>query len=294
MLWIALLLGSLTTYAQTNRVTGTVTSADGAVPGANVVLKGTGPTGTQTGTSTDAEGKFSISVQGANPTLVISAIGLKTQEVGVGNRSTLTINLENDATALDEVVVTGYSTDSRRETSGAVSTVKAQELKTVPSGNVEQQLQGRVSGVTVITNGQPGTSSQIRVRGFGAFGGNQPLYVVDGVPTQNINFLNPDDIETTTVLKDAAAASIYGARAANGVIVYTTKKGQRRAQKLSVSYDGLFGSTDPGRGQGILNPQEQADWTWQAKRNDLFQEGKSVVTINFCRFRLLASYLTIS
>ncbi len=276
ILWIVLLLSSLATYAQTNRVTGTVTSADGAVPGANVVLKGT-----QTGTSTDADGKFSITIQGSNPTLVISAIGLKTQEVAVGNQSTITVNLTDDATALDEVIVTGYSTDSRRETSGAVSTVKAQELKTVPSGNVEQQLQGRVSGVTVITNGQPGTSSQIRVRGFGAFGGNQPLYVVDGVPTQNINFLNPDDIETTTVLKDAAAASIYGARAANGVIVYTTKKGQRRAQKLSVSYDGLFGSTDPGRGQGILNPQEQADWTWQAKRNDLFQEGKSVAPDSF-------------
>lgn len=266
-LWLALLLMCcLTTYAQTNRVTGKVTSAEGAVPGANVVVKGT-----QVGTSTDAEGNFSINVPSGNQTLIISSIGFKTQEVPVGNRTVLNITLEDDATALSEVVVTGYSTDSRRETTGSVATVPAQQLKTVPSGNVEQQLQGRVSGVTVITNGQPGTSSQIRVRGFGAFGGNQPLYVVDGVPTQNINFLSPDDIETTTVLKDAAAASIYGARAANGVIVYTTRKGQRRAQKLSVSYDGLYGFTNPGEGQPILTPQEQADWTWQARKNDIYQ-----------------------
>ena len=133
-----------------------------------------------------------------------------------------------------------------------------------------------MAGITVITNGQPGTSSQIRVRGFGSFGGNQPLYVVDGVPTQSIQFINPNDIETTTVLKDAASASIYGARAAAGVIVLTTKKGQRKAQKLSISYDGLYGVTDPGKGPSILNPQEQADWTWQARRNDLFQSGTAI------------------
>ena len=159
--------------------------------------------------------------------------------------------------------------------------MQPQQLKAVPSGNVEQQLQGRVSGLTVITNGQPGTSSQIRVRSFGAFGGNQPLYVVDGVPIQSVDFLVPDDIETTTVLKDAASASIYGARAANGVIVYTTKKGQRRAQKLTVSYDGLFGATDPGKGQPILNPQEQVDWTWQAKKNDLYQAGQPILPDSF-------------
>ncbi len=104
------------------------------------------------------------------------------------------------------------------------------------SANIETQLQGRVAGVTVIASGQPGANNTIRVRGFGAFGGNQPLYVVDGVPTGGSGFISPDDIETTTILKDAAAASIYGARAANGVIVITTKKGQRKAaQKMSVT-----------------------------------------------------------
>ena len=266
-----LLLWSLTASAQDRRVTGTVTGVDGPVPGANIVLKGT-----QTGTSSDAEGNYSINVRGTNPVLVISSIGNKTQEVTVGNQSTINITLQDDATALSEVVVTGYSTENRRDVTGAVSTVKPAQLKVVPSANVEQQLQGRVAGVTVITNGQPGTSSQIRVRGFGSFGGNQPLYVVDGVPTQNIQFIPPDDIESTTVLKDAASASIYGARAASGVIVITTKKGQRRAQKLSVSYDGLFGATDPGKSLPILNPQEQADWAWQARKNDLFQAGTPI------------------
>ncbi|GAB3639894.1 SusC/RagA family TonB-linked outer membrane protein [Spirosoma arcticum] len=263
-----MLLFSLNASAQDRRVTGKIIGTDGPLPGANVLLKGT-----TTGTSTDANGDFTLNVRGANPVLVISAIGSKTQEVTVGNRSTISVTLADDATALDEVIVTGYTTDTKRDNTGSVSTVKAKDLAAIPSGNVEQQLQGRVSGVTVITNGQPGTTSIVRVRGFGAFGGNEPLYVVDGVPTGAINFVAPDDVESTTVLKDAAAASIYGARAANGVIVITTKKGQRRAQKLSVSYDGLYGFTDPGKGQTILNPQEQADYTWQAIRNTALANG---------------------
>jgi TonB-linked SusC/RagA family outer membrane protein len=266
-----LLLWSLNASAQGRRVTGKITGTEGAIPGVNVVLKGT-----QTGTSSDANGNYSINVQGDNPVLVMSAIGFKSQEVTVGNRSTVDVALEDESTSLSEVVVTGYSTENRRDVTGAVATVKPAQLRVVPSTNVEQQLQGRVSGVTVITNGQPGTSSQIRVRGFGSFGGNQPLYVVDGVPSQTTSFIAPDDIETTTVLKDAAAASIYGARAASGVIVITTKKGQRRAQKLSVSYDGLYGATDPGKSLPILNPQEQADWAWQARKNDIFQAGGTV------------------
>ncbi|WP_420151863.1 SusC/RagA family TonB-linked outer membrane protein, partial [Spirosoma sp.] len=271
LLGTVLVLWSLSAYAQDRRVTGKITGADGPVPGANIVLKGT-----QTGTSSDANGNFALNIRGTNPVLVISAIGFKSQEITVGNRSTVDIAMEDDATALSEVVVTGYSTENRRDVTGAVATVKPAQLKAVPSSNVEQQLQGRVSGVTVITNGQPGTSSQVRVRGFGSFGGNQPLYVVDGVPIQTTSFIPPDDIETTTVLKDAAAASIYGARAASGVIVITTKQGKRRSQKLSVSYDGLYGVTDPGKSLPILNPQEQADWAWQARKNDLYQAGTAI------------------
>lgn len=262
-LWVGFMLFlSISASAQERRVTGKVSGPDGAVPGANVVLKGS-----STGTATDANGAFSVNVKGANPVLVISAIGFKTREVTVGNQTDISVKLDDDVTALSEVIVTGYSTSNKRDATGSVATVKTKDLTTVPSGNVEQQLQGRVAGVTVIATGQPGASSQIRVRGFGSFGGNQPLYVVDGVPTQNIDFLAPDDIETTTVLKDAASASIYGARAASGVIVYTTKKGSRNARKLNVTYDGLYGATDPGKGQKMMNPTDFAQWTNQAYIN---------------------------
>lgn len=263
---------NFTAFAQDRRVTGTVKDASGeAIPGVNIVVKGT-----LTGTTTDAEGTYGISVNSPSSVLAFSAIGFKATEVTVGTQSKIDVSMEDDVSQLSEVIVTGYTTDNRRETAGAVATVKAKDLTQVPSGNVEQQLAGRIAGVTVITNGQPGTNSQIRVRGFGAFGGNEPLYIVDGVPVGNTNFLNPDDIESTTVLKDAAAASIYGARAANGVIVYTTKKGGKGAKKLSITYDGLFGATDPGTPFKSLSPQDYAKWRFIADENDAMQNGKEV------------------
>lgn len=253
--------------AQT-RVSGVVTDENSSpVPGVNIVEKGTA-----NGTTTDSEGKYTINVAGSNSIIVYSFIGYISQEVQVGQQSAIDVSIAPDVQSLEEVVVTGYSIDKRRELTGSVSTVKTKDLTFAPTGNVEQMLQGRVAGVTVITNGQPGTTSQIRVRGFGAFGGNQPLYVVDGVPTQDVSFLNPDDIESTTVLKDAASASIYGARAASGVIVYTTKRG-KRGQKLNVTYDGLGGVTTPGKGQAMMNPQDFADWTWNAIKNTAIQNG---------------------
>src|SRR5258708_10286782 len=196
------------------------------IPVANILEKGTA-----NGTVTDATGNYSMNVSGGNAILVISFIGFKSQEVAIEGRSIIDVSLVPDITSLQEVVVTGYTTENRRNVSGAVSTVKAHELTVVPSGNVEQQLQGRVPGVTVISNGQPDSTSQIRVRGFGSFGDNRPLYIVDGFPVQSIDFLNPDDIESTTVLKDAASASIYGARASRGVVVYATEQA-RRSQEL--------------------------------------------------------------
>ena len=258
LLWLM----SVVAFAQKS-VSGKVSDAKGdGVPGASITVKGT-----TTGTISDATGNFKINVPNSGGTLVFSSIGYKTQEVKLTGQASVNVTLEDDAAALDEVVVTGYSIDKRRESTGAISTVKSKDLTAVPSGNVEQQLQGRVSGLTVVTNGQPGTASQIRVRGFGAFGGNEPLYVVDGMPVSSTDFLSPDDIESTTVLKDASTASIYGARAANGVIVYTTKKGTKGAKKLNVTYDGNFGITDPGKGQAMMNPTDFATWTWNAIRN---------------------------
>jgi TonB-dependent starch-binding outer membrane protein SusC len=265
------LLLLLCAFAVNAQVTGTVLdSQNEPLAGATIAIKGT-----STGTTTDVDGKFRLNAaEGA--ILMVSYTGYNTQTITVGAEKDLTIKLEEGA-SLEEVIVTGYSVDTRRQTTSAVSTVKSRDLTAIPSGNVEQQLQGRVAGLTVITNGQPGTTSQVRVRGFGAFGGNEPLYVVDGVPTGSIDFLAPDDIENTTVMKDASSASIYGARAANGVIVITTKKGAKTPQKVRITYDALYGWTDPGEGPEVLNPQEQADWTWQAIRNTAAAEGKDPV-----------------
>jgi TonB-dependent starch-binding outer membrane protein SusC len=267
---LLLTLTSTSLSAQAKRLTGNVSDDKGPVPGASVVVKGT-----TNGAVTDIDGNFALDLKADNAVLMISSVGYSTQEIAVGAQTTLKILLAEDVSTLSEVVVTGYGADAtKRQTTGAVSTVKSRDLKAVPTGNIEQQLQGRVSGVTVITNGQPGTSSIVRVRGFGAFGGNEPLYIVDGVPVGSTNFLAPDDIETATILKDAAAASIYGARAANGVIIYTTKKGSRKGKKLEVSYDGMYGITDPGKGQSMLNPTDFATWTWNALKNTAAADGK--------------------
>ncbi len=265
-----LVLSSAAAFAQ-KTVTGTVLDEyDVGLPGVSVLVKGT-----TTGTATDIDGKFSLNVPNDQAVLVFSFIGYTAIEQSVGNRSIIDVKMTPDETTLTELVVTGYTIDSRRETTGAIATVDPKDLTIIPTGNVEQTLQGRVSGVTVITNGQPGTSSIIRVRGFGAFGGNEPLYVVDGVPVGSTDFLNPDDIASTTVLKDAAAASIYGARAANGVIIYTTKRGRRGNQKIRVDYNGMYGVTTPGKGLDMMNPQDFAQYTWLAETNQAIIDGRA-------------------
>lgn len=222
--------------------------------------------GTTIGTVTSEDGSFSITVPAGRDALNVSVVGYKTKQVAIGTSSTLSVSLEEDISGLSEVIVTGYSGQQRKNIVGAVSTVKGEQLATIQTGNVEQQFQGRVPGVTVITSGQPGTTSQVRIRGFGSFTANDPLYVVDGIPTTNIDFLNGNDIESTTVLKDASSASIYGARASAGVILVTTKKG-KASNGLKVTYDMSYGFTTPGKGIKLLTPQQQADITWVALRN---------------------------
>ena len=273
LLLAIVMLGSFSSFAQDRKVSGKVSGTDSqGIPGVSILVKGT-----NTGATTDVNGAFSITVKSATAVLNISAVGYKSQSITVGSQSSVNVTLAEDNSQLDEVIVTGYSVTNKKASTAAASIVKAKDLQIAPSGNVEQQLQGRVAGVTLITNGQPGTNSIIRVRGFGAFGGNEPLYVVDGVPVGSTDFLSPDDIESSTVLKDAAAASIYGARAANGVIVYTTKSGSRN-KGLTVTYDGLYGGTDPNVGGApkMLTPQEQADWTHVAYRNNAAANGTAV------------------
>ena len=171
-----------------------------------------------------------------------------------------------DTVALQLEIVTGYTTQPVRGVSGSVGIVEPNQLTAIPSGNISNQLQGRLSGVTVIGNGQPGAISRVRVRGFTSFINNEPLYVVDGVPTQDISSLNPNDIASLCVLKDAGAASIYGSRASNGVVVITTKSGHKG---LLVNYNMVIGTQSPGKGaDNLLNTQEFADLQWLVYRND--------------------------
>ena len=277
LLLAIVMLGSFSSFAQDRKVTGSVKDTDSqGIPGVSVAVKGT-----NTGATTDANGSFTVNVK-SGAVLNISAVGYKTKSVTVGSQTSISVVLDEDVSQLSEVIVTGYSVTNKKESTAAASTVKAADLQIAPTGNVEQMLQGRVAGITLITNGQPGTNSIIRVRGFGAFGGNEPLYIVDGVPVGSTDFLSPDDIESTTVLKDAAAASIYGARAANGVIVYTTKQGAKGKKPLSITYSGTYGATDPNVAGApkMLTPQEQADWTHVAYRNNAAANGVGVSYTN--------------
>jgi TonB-linked SusC/RagA family outer membrane protein len=180
-----------------------------------------------------------------------------------------------DPKALREEVVTGYSKQLKRNITGAVSVVERSAFTAIPSGNVSNQLQGLASGVTVVGNGQPGNTSKVRIRGIGSFAGNDPLYVIDGVPTQDISSLNPNDVESIAVLKDAGAASIYGARAFNGVIVVTTRNGSKGIQ---VTYNMSVGTQLPGKGpaKDLLNTQEYADLQWLVYANDGYSEAHPI------------------
>jgi TonB-dependent starch-binding outer membrane protein SusC len=260
-LWLAacIFLLSLSASAQQKTISGKVTDANNQpVVGASVVIKGT-----TTGTTTDEQGGFTLTVPNDRSILTVSAVGMDPQDVSVSGLSTVTVSMTSALSTLNEVVVTGYSTQQRKNITGAVTSVKGTQLQAVPSGNIEQQFQGRASGVVVITSGQPGTASQVRIRGFSSFLDNNPLYIVDGIPVFTTEHLNANDIESTTILKDAASASIYGARAAAGVILVTTKKG-RPGGKVNVSYDMSYGMTVPGDGLKLLTPQQQADLTWEA------------------------------
>ncbi len=250
-------------FGQERTITGRVTAdEEGPLPGVNVTVQGT-----TIGAITDINGSYSLRVPGPEAVIVFSSIGYVTQSATVGSQTTIDVVLVSDVQALQEVVVTGYTTQRRRDLTGAVGVVETDELTAVPTGNLTSQLQGRASGVTVIGDARPGESAKVRIRGFSSFEDNSPLYVVDGVPTTDISYLNPNDVETMVVLKDAGAASVYGSRASNGVIVVNTKKG---SQGVKVTYDMYAGVTLPGAGatDDVLTAEEYADLQWLVYEND--------------------------
>ena len=219
------------------RVSGRVTGNAGtALSGVSVTIKGT-----NTGTTTDEGGNYAITVPNESSVLVFSYVGYTMQEIVVGSNSTINITLAGSASQMDNIVVVGYGTQRKIDVTGSVSQVRGEEISKQPVMNPVSGLQGKVAGVQITNSGAPGSSPQIRIRGVGTVYGNpNPLYVVDGVWYDDISFLNPADIENMTILKDASSEAIYGIRAANGVVLVTTKKG--RNQKAVVNYNGYVGN----------------------------------------------------
>lgn len=241
--------------AQDLNVQGTVLASDDPNPvtGASIAVQGT-----SNGTISDLDGNFSLKVKSGD-VLVVSFIGYKSQEFKVTSAAPIKVTLEPDNMMLEEVVAIGYGTMKKSDLTGAVSSVKAEQLQRSPVSGLDQALQGRAAGVTVNANsGQPGEAATIRIRGIGsAIGGSDPIYVVDGVITDNIAFLSPNDIESTEILKDASATAIYGSRGANGVIIVTTKNGSKG--KASISFDAYWGMQNRWRKLNLMGSQDMAD-----------------------------------
>lgn len=272
-------------------ITGTVTDAETGdpLPGANVVVEGM-----QVGTAADADGAYSLDVPDDAETLVFSSVGYVTQRIPIGGRSTIDVALEADVAALDEVVVVGYGTQRRADVTGAVSSIQAEDLQDLPATSLEEAVQGRLPGVQVAEpSGEPGASPTIRIRGTGSItAGNDPLYVIDGLPiSRNADLqgslfrrrdafrppsanplaaLNPNDVASIEVLKDASAAAIYGSRGSNGVVLISTKSGQRDGTP-TIQFSSYVGVQEAANVPDLMSAEELIDYTRDARNNNYLQ-----------------------
>jgi TonB-linked SusC/RagA family outer membrane protein len=268
--------GSVTEVISTDvRITGRVTGESGeGLPGVTVLVKGT-----TRGTTTDSEGRYQLSTPDGASTLVFSFVGYVSQELAISNQSVINVQLQPDTKSLNEVVVVGYGQVKKSDLTGAVATVPVEEIKKVAVTSLDQALQGRAAGVQITQNsGQPGGSTTIRIRGGNSIqGDNEPLYVIDGIPFKNdgassgssfnvLSTLNPSDIESMTVLKDASSTAIYGSRGANGVVIITTKRG--KAGKSTVNFETYYGVQRVRRKYPVLNGREYAQFVNDANTNE--------------------------
>jgi TonB-linked SusC/RagA family outer membrane protein len=238
-------------YSQGRSISGTVTSESGEpLPGVNIIIKGT-----TSGTVSDVNGNYTLNVPDNDAALVFSFLGYLEEQVVVGNQSVINMKLIPNITSLDEVVVIGYGTIKKKLNTGANAHVSDDEMIQNHSLRLEQALQGLTSGVQITANsGQPGSNFKVRIRGVGTIGNAEPLYIVDGVPTSDVDYLNPSEIESVDILKDAASSAIYGAQAANGVVLITTKKG--KAGEMHISYDGYYGVQNVFKKVDMLGTQD--------------------------------------
>jgi TonB-dependent starch-binding outer membrane protein SusC len=289
-------------FAQNRTVTGKVTDQNGAgVPNATVRVKGT-----TIGTTTSNDGTFSISVPANGRALLISSVGFAEQEIAIGGQSSVSVNLKTAERGLEEVVVVGYQQRKKRDEAGAISTIKASDIQNLPVASLDKAMQGKAAGVVVQSNnGIPGGSITVRIRGYGSINaGNNPLFVVDGVQmnstatttfTQSnpLAFLNPNDIESIDILKDAASAAIYGASASNGVVIITTKKG--KAGKTKFQFNTYMGTASRLKKLDVVNSQEYFQSRSEAvgNANNLAYNDLAVkrnVLVNDFRIAAAASY----
>jgi TonB-dependent starch-binding outer membrane protein SusC len=236
------------------------------VPGATIAIKES-----KVITESGTDGSFSIAIPKEFATLIISHVGMVTQQIRVGNQSKLTVALQSSESNLNEVVVTGYTTERKKDLTGAVSVVSIKEIKDIPSGNPMQSLQGRVPGLYIESDGNPNpTNRKILIRGLNTLGNTDPLYVIDGVPTKRptvFQNLNPDAIESIQILKDASAASIYGSRASNGVVIVTTK-GAKGKEKLQIQFNSSLSIERYTNSLKVLNTEQRGAALWRASIND--------------------------
>ena len=276
---VSLVLGSwLMAVAQNQSVSGKVSDEKGeGLPGVGVAVKGT-----TVGTTTDVEGKFTLALPENAAVLVLSSVGMKSMEVEIGSKTTFEISMRSDERALDEVVVVGYGTTKKSDITGAVASVKAEQITKIATVNPLQGIQGRVPGVNIVSqSGEPGAAVRVRIRGVGTINNSDPLYVVDGFQTGDISFLAPGDIASMEILKDASATAIYGSRGANGVILISTKRGKSGAPKIS--FDAYAGVQKAWNKVDVLNASQYATLRLESYANDgtvLPQDGALYQTLN--------------
>lgn len=266
-LLLFLLTIGMSSFSQNRTITGKVAGKDREpVPGVAVSVKGTA-----SGTVTDANGNYSLQVSSAAKVLVFSYIGMKAQEMEIGTANVINVTMEESVVSVDEVVVVGYGTQRRGDISGSVATVKTDDLIAQPTADLQGMLKGKVAGLYVsVGDARPGGSSNVLLRGIRSLkGGNSPLYVVDGVALSSINEINIDDVESISVLKDASSQAIYGARASNGVILITTRRGANTANKVDVTYNGYYSIQNVDPNFEIFSPEEYYQLRREAYRGDL-------------------------
>lgn len=249
-------------FAQTHAVKGNVKDAESGfeIPGATILEKGT-----TNGTTTDIDGNYAITVSSPNASIEVSFVGYKTLSIPINYQKVINITLSLQLTELDEIVVIGYGTQKKKVVTGAIATVSAEDINSTPILRVDQAMQGRTAGVQVTNlSGQPGEAPTVRIRGAGTTGNAEPLYIIDGMQG-NIESLNPGDIESMDVLKDAASSAIYGARAANGVVLITTKSGKKG--EMSVTYSGYHGIQNVAKTIDMLNAEQYKMIWYESRRN---------------------------